>query len=136
MVSKIITFIGLYHRFGYKAPFIFCIVVAGVDFFLRLFMVEKKDSPPEWFLDEEEEAAKEISSVNSESNREAVCDLPTGEDNTEDNTVSLQEAKCDVTETKTKPKLSTWALLSHPRLLAAALLSFAYGTVFNVFEVK
>lgn len=96
-------------------------------------MVEKKNSPPEWFLDEEEVVEKEVSSANSELNREAVCDLSTGEDNT----VSQQEAaQYDVTETKTKPNLSTWALLSHPRLLAAALLSFAYGTIFNVFEVK
>ncbi|KAI9255136.1 major facilitator superfamily domain-containing protein [Phascolomyces articulosus] len=59
-MAKVITFqavgltagspIGvLFDKFGYKSPFIFCIVLVGIDFFLRLFLIERRNSPKHWF---------------------------------------------------------------------------------------
>lgn len=36
----------------------------------------------------------------------------------------------------TDHRVSTLRVLLEPSLLAAALMNFAYGTIFNVFEVK
>ncbi|KAI8098142.1 major facilitator superfamily domain-containing protein [Gilbertella persicaria] len=43
---------ALYHSMGYKAPFILCICLAGVDMLLRLFLVERRHRPAEWFSDD------------------------------------------------------------------------------------
>ncbi|KAI9268170.1 major facilitator superfamily domain-containing protein [Phascolomyces articulosus] len=40
---------ALYDKFGYKSPFIFCVIIAGIDFFMRLFLVERRNNPKHWF---------------------------------------------------------------------------------------
>lgn len=114
--------LGLYQHFGYKAPFIFVIVLAGVDFVLRLLMVEKSDCLPEWLENEEKEVpAKDDTIINEE--------VTTGQDD-ETSTISTSNAVPPV-----KGCVSTWTLISQPRLIAAALLAFANGIIYNVFEV-
>jgi hypothetical protein len=136
----LIIYTGLYQSFGYKAPFIFCIAVAAFDFILRLFMVERRDCPPEWFEDEKKEISKEQSYMDSKV-EQITCNNSIEKNNNSVNQPEVNNEEVTTIdnateEPKVKPQVSTWALLSHPRLLAAALLSFAYGTVFNVFEVK
>ncbi|KAI9275278.1 major facilitator superfamily domain-containing protein [Helicostylum pulchrum] len=114
---------GLYQHFGYKAPFIFVIVLAGVDFILRLLMIEKSDYLPEWLENEEkEESVKDETIINEEAT--------IGQDNeTCSSTISTSNAEPPV-----KGRVSTWTLISNPRLIAAALLAFANGVIYNVFE--
>ncbi|KAG2235098.1 hypothetical protein INT48_002439 [Thamnidium elegans] len=109
---------GLYQHFGYKAPFIFVIVLAGVDFILRLLMVEKSDCLPEWLENKEiEMPAKDETIINEE--------VTIGQDN-ETSTISTSNAELPV-----KNRVSTWTLISQPRLIAAALLAFANGIIYN-----
>ncbi|KAG0188712.1 hypothetical protein DFQ28_004497, partial [Apophysomyces sp. BC1034] len=39
----------LFEKYGYQTPFILCVSLTGVDFFLRLFLVERRNQPKEWF---------------------------------------------------------------------------------------
>ncbi|KAI8382349.1 major facilitator superfamily domain-containing protein [Blakeslea trispora] len=94
----------LYQSAGYKAPFILCICLAGIDLLLRLFLIERRNRPPEWFTDK----AMTIDKLT------AISD--TQEDNKNNHSVTVIQ------------------LLRHPRLLAALLLAFANGCVYNVFE--
>lgn len=122
--------LGLYQHFGYKAPFIFVIVLAGIDFVLRLLMVEKSDCLPEWLENEEKEMP-----TNDEKEMPAKDDTIINEEVTigqedEASTISTSNA-----EPPAKGRVSTWTLISQPRLIAAALLAFANGIIYNVFEV-
>ncbi|KAI9276702.1 major facilitator superfamily domain-containing protein [Phascolomyces articulosus] len=40
---------GLFDRFGYRGPFSFCIMLAGIDLFLRFYLVERRNNPEDWF---------------------------------------------------------------------------------------
>ncbi|OBZ86631.1 putative MFS-type transporter C18.02, partial [Choanephora cucurbitarum] len=53
----------LYQSFGYKAPFILCLCLAGIDLLLRLFLIERRHSV--WFdtLPKEEEDKEEIHTI-------------------------------------------------------------------------
>ncbi|KAI8077599.1 major facilitator superfamily domain-containing protein [Thamnidium elegans] len=93
----------------------------GVDFILRLLMVEKSDCLPEWLENKEiEMPAKDETIINEE--------VTIGQDN-ETSTISTSNAELPV-----KNRVSTWTLISQPRLIAAALLAFANGIIYNVFE--
>ncbi|KAI9255142.1 major facilitator superfamily domain-containing protein [Phascolomyces articulosus] len=41
----------LFDKIGYRGPFIFIIVLAGIDFLLRLFLIERRNNPKHWFED-------------------------------------------------------------------------------------
>ncbi|KAI8393496.1 major facilitator superfamily domain-containing protein [Radiomyces spectabilis] len=103
---------ALYQQFGYKAPFILCVALTGFDFLLRLFLVERRNQPAEWFSDIK--GSEEKSSPTIMSNDET----------------GIAEA----TTQTARRQVSTWQLLKHPRLLCGMLVAFAQGTVFNVFE--
>ncbi|GAA5795127.1 hypothetical protein HPULCUR_000479 [Helicostylum pulchrum] len=96
---------------------------AGVDFILRLLMIEKSDYLPEWLENEEkEESVKDETIINEEAT--------IGQDNeTCSSIISTSNAEPPV-----KGRVSTWTLISNPRLIAAALLAFANGVIYNVFE--
>lgn len=103
---KILTFnVALYQHAGYKAPFILCIVLAGIDLLLRLFLVERRNKPAEWFLDDA---------------------TPTSAPPTLVTDVMIDE--------KPKHQVTYFQLLRQPRLIAGMLLSFSNGCVYNVFE--
>ncbi|RCH82769.1 hypothetical protein CU097_003565 [Rhizopus azygosporus] len=96
---------ALYQTRGYKAPFIFCVALAGVDLVLRLFLVERKNNPPEWFKKQNEQRIEE--------SRTATIDS------------SVPEKKDTV---------SYWMLLKQHRLLAGMLMAFSNGTLLGVLE--
>ncbi|RUS21766.1 major facilitator superfamily domain-containing protein [Endogone sp. FLAS-F59071] len=50
----------LYANLGPKSPFIFCIIIAVVDFVFRLLIVEKRNSPKEWFENGDVETAAAV----------------------------------------------------------------------------
>ncbi|KAI8973270.1 major facilitator superfamily domain-containing protein [Mycotypha africana] len=98
----------LFHNIGYKAPFILCICLAGLDFILRLFLVERRNQPPEWYNDSNETSAVEPSTI--------VNPAP------------------DSTKEKVKERITILKLLRQNRLIASLVIAFSNGCVFNVFE--
>lgn len=99
---------ALYQTRGYKAPFIFCVALAGVDLVLRLFLVERKNNPPEWFMKQNEQQIEE--------SRTATIDSSTPEEK--------------------KDTVTYWMLLKQHRLLAGMLMAFSNGTLMGVLEVR
>ncbi|KAI7890333.1 major facilitator superfamily domain-containing protein [Mucor mucedo] len=96
---------ALYQHAGYKAPFILCIVLAGIDLILRIFLVERRNKPAEWFLDDA---------------------TPTAAPSTLVDDAFVEE--------KPKHEVTYLQLLRQPRLISGMLLSFSNGCVYNVFE--
>lgn len=98
-------------------------------------MVEKRDCPPEWFEDDsnQEQIQKSIKADKvTLSSREEVDSVIHDANEEPTPTVIITDEEIEPT---IKPQISIWKLLSRPRLIAASLISFANGTVFNVFEV-
>lgn len=65
---------ALYANLGPKSPFIFCVIIAGIDFIFRLLIVEKRNSPKEWFENSDVETA--AAAVPAESSISEKLDLP------------------------------------------------------------
>lgn len=105
----------MYQSAGYKAPFILCISLAGIDFILRIFLVERRNRPVEWFQKEP--------IVNAPTIVPSTLVNPSPED---DDSSSIKK--------KSKHKVTVLQLLSQHRLIASLLLAFANGCVYNVFE--
>ncbi|KAF1807020.1 major facilitator superfamily domain-containing protein [Mucor lusitanicus] len=97
------------------APFILCICLAGIDFVLRVFLVERRNRPAEWFQ------------------KEPVVNAPTIVPSTLVNPMP-EDDDSSSTKKKTKHKVTVLQLLSQHRLIASLLLAFANGCVYNVFE--
>ncbi|CAO0800469.1 unnamed protein product [Mucor circinelloides] len=106
---------ALYQSAGYKAPFILCICLAGIDFILRVFLVERRNRPAEWFQ------------------KEPVVNAPTIVPSTLVNPTSEDDSSSNIKK-KSKHKVTVLQLLSQHRLIASLLLAFANGCVYNVFE--
>ncbi|KAI9471017.1 MAG: major facilitator superfamily domain-containing protein [Benjaminiella poitrasii] len=106
---------ALYQSVGYKAPFILCICLAGIDLILRLFVVERRNQPREWFEDN-----KSISKPTVATS--TLVSQP------------ISEGNKSLSKEKKKNKVTVIRLLRQNRLLASLLLSFANGCVYNVFE--
>lgn len=104
---------ALYKKSGYKAPFILCIVLAGVDLILRVFLVERRNRPAEWFQED--------------------MNAPTVVPSTMVNNDEGAKEEADQ-EKKSKSHVTVFQLLRQHRLLAGMLLAFANGCVYNVFE--
>lgn len=83
-----------------------CIVLAGIDLVLRLFLVERRNKPTEWFKNDASTPTVVPSTL--------VGDI--------------------VIEEKNKHTVTYLQLLRQPRLIAGMLLSFSNGCVYNVFE--
>jgi Na+/melibiose symporter-like transporter len=114
MISNTKTpFSALYQKSGYKAPFILCIVLAGVDLLLRVGLVERRNRPVEWF--------------------EKDMNAPTIVPSTIINNLNGEE-NGDEKKEEDKHHVTVLQLLRQHRLLAGMLLAFANGCVFNVFE--
>ncbi|CAO3659025.1 unnamed protein product [Rhizopus stolonifer] len=107
---------ALYQTRGYKSPFIFCIVLAGVDLLLRLFLVEQKtilpNDSPEDTIKLPDEKEERISS------------------NSPENSIKLPDKK----ESQEKQEITYFSLLKEHRLLAGMLMAFSNATVIGVFE--
>lgn len=107
--------IALYQSAGYKAPFILCICLAGIDFILRVFLVERRNRPAEWFL------------------KEPIVNAPTIVPSTLVNPTTDDDESSSIKK-KSKHNVTVLQLLRQHRLIAGLLLAFANGCVYNVFE--
>ncbi|KAI9261164.1 major facilitator superfamily domain-containing protein [Sporodiniella umbellata] len=111
--------VGLVSGAPIGAPFIFCIAIAGLDFLLRLFLVERKNNPPEWF----EKDSK---------NQESIVSQDTKNDSTEDVTIFTETVSKN--DEKTTKNVTYWSLLKEHRLLAGMLMVFTDALIIGVFE--
>jgi MFS family permease len=90
-----------------------CTVLAGVDLILRLFLVERRNRPVEWF--EKDMNAPTVVAPSTTIDPENVAQ-------------NVEREKL------TKHNVTVFQLLRQHRLLAGMLLAFANGCVYNVFE--
>lgn len=96
---------------------------------LRLILVERRNQPPEWFESSEPEKF------------ESRTEPARVEDGTRSDASTVRDSSVDdlsVTdpEKSQKADVNILRLLTQPRVLAAALIAFAHGVAFNVFEVS
>ncbi|KAF7722854.1 hypothetical protein EC973_002656 [Apophysomyces ossiformis] len=63
-------------RYGYQAPFILCVALTGVDLLLRLFLLERRNRPKEWF-DESSGSSVTVSDVNSSTSKPSAKKVST-----------------------------------------------------------
>lgn len=106
--------IALYYTRGYKAPFIFCISLAVVDFVMRLFLIERKHSPSEWYEEEDQQEIKR----NLDAQEGSILSIA--------HTTSNKDHKLQVTY---------FVLLKQPRLINGLLLNVSYALLTGVLEV-
>lgn len=122
---------ALYQTRGYKSPFIFCIVLAGVDLLLRLFLVERKNNPPEWF---EKNASIKEASISPDSPEDTIKLSDEKEErvssNSPEDTIEFPDEK----KSQEKQEVTYFSLLKEHRLLAGMLMAFSNATVIGVFE--
>ncbi|CAO3627973.1 unnamed protein product [Cunninghamella blakesleeana] len=99
----------LYSKLGPQTPFIAASVLTGIDFLMRLVIIEPAHSPKEWFDDQR-----------------------TMDDNQSEMTIAmdLQEQQND----EKKKKVTTIQLLKHPRLIVSLALTAVTATVMSAFE--
>ncbi|KAI8330058.1 major facilitator superfamily domain-containing protein [Chlamydoabsidia padenii] len=102
----------LYSNLGYQSPFIASAILCGVDFLMRLVIIEPCHSPPEWFLPPGDDEA--------------------GKDDKEKKTESIREE--EVHDTTPVVRVTTLQLLRHPRLIVSLLLTAIVATVMSAFE--
>lgn len=107
-------YIALYYTRGYKAPFIFCISLAVVDFVMRLFLIERKHSPSAWFEPEGQQEIKRDSNAQEGSILSIARSTP------------KKDHKLQVTY---------FVLLKQPRLINGLLLNVSYALLTGVLEV-
>ncbi|KAI9281006.1 major facilitator superfamily domain-containing protein [Umbelopsis sp. AD052] len=99
------------------APFIFCIILATIDFIMRLLIVERRHNPKEWFedMDRAYEAKKKLST----SDEKSVAP-----------TAVSTSPKAAIAN-----KVSVLKLLSHTRMLGAIGLTFVSAMVLSSIEL-
>ncbi|ORX57641.1 MFS general substrate transporter [Hesseltinella vesiculosa] len=98
----------LYSKLGPQAPFVASSIIGGVDFFMRLFVVEPGHCPAEWLsTPKDEEEAKS--------------------DHHSDTTVVLDTQG-------SHQNVTAWQLLKHPRLIVSLLLTVMVAIFMSAFE--
>ncbi|KAI8139300.1 major facilitator superfamily domain-containing protein [Fennellomyces sp. T-0311] len=122
----------LYHTMGYKAPFIFCIILAGVDFILRLVLIERRNNPKQWF---------EAPSTGSATEEPRITTTPIA--NPKNNlgieeiiSISSHNGDDRSAQTDAQPLRTDCMMrvLLHPRVISAILISFVHGYYTGVIE--
>ena len=127
LLCESLSYTALFHRFGYKAPFILCLVLTVIDFILRVILIERRNNPKEWF-----ETTDTSASSQQNRNNTAVGDSSCASDdlsNIESFSIRSENSM------KSKKGFAMMQILRFPRFLTALLTSFIYGLTFNVFEV-
>lgn len=108
----------LYSKLGPQTPFIAASVLTGIDFLMRLVIIEPAHSPKEWFDDDHRKRNMD----DNQSEMTIAMDLQEQQE---------QEQKQD----EKKKKVTTIQLLKHPRLIVSLALTIVTATVMSAFEV-
>lgn len=112
----------LYSNLGYQSPFIASAILCGVDFLMRLVIIEPCHSPPEWFAADQDE---ESNGKEKEKEKMEIDEQYHGEE--------AEEAE---EEPPVAVRVTTFQLLRHPRLIVSLFLTVIVATVMSAFEVK
>ncbi|KAI8139273.1 major facilitator superfamily domain-containing protein [Fennellomyces sp. T-0311] len=125
---------ALYHNMGYRAPFIFCIILSGVDFIFRFFLIERRNNPKHWFetIDLGLTKAREHVNVPLDNPEKRAPDV--GEVVSIHSVISAQHASPIHNEQSPKESVSTARMLRDSRLLTALLLTFLHGFATGALE--
>ncbi|KAM5534344.1 hypothetical protein V8D89_011937 [Ganoderma adspersum] len=145
---------ALDNRFGFRGPFIFGVIVTGVEFICRLLIIERKEAA-RWdtslsALVESNHASREHANAYGATDQAVKNEGPAGEltaqPNSEDAAAATETAQrvpatpSGATETQPQPQvhLTVMGLLlkmvKSPRAMAPVLLSFAYGIIITTQE--
>ena len=136
-----ILLLALFHSYGYRVPFILCIVVTAADFIFRAIMIERRKCPKEWLEEPKSTASNNHPVEGEETATPSITDCTTAhgstkiEETTANQSPSLND---DESATENLPRESTFSILQMfhiPRVLVALMVYFAFGIIFNVFEV-
>ncbi|KAG0170412.1 Ras- protein Rab-7 [Apophysomyces sp. BC1021] len=95
----------LYSRVSPQAPFVASLVFSGMDFFMRLVIIERSSSPKEWFID------NDVESSNS-------------------NAATEEEPQ----PTRKPRRVTLIQLIKQPRLIVSMLLTMVVASVMSAFE--
>jgi hypothetical protein len=87
--------------------------------------------PSKWFKEEDHQLSVDEAVTDSIVNEEKL--IGKAQDTTDNETATTTAEVKE--EGKPKVHVSLRAFISHPRLIAASLLAFANGAIYNVFEV-
>ncbi|KAF7730836.1 Ras- protein Rab-7A [Apophysomyces ossiformis] len=99
----------LYSRVSPQAPFVASMIFSGIDFFMRLVIIERSSSPKEWFADNDIEASE--------------------------NQPNSGEGEGEGSQAKSKPrKVTLMQLLRQPRLIVSMILTMVVAAVMSGFE--
>ena len=147
-----------YGKLGHQAPFIASMILCGVDFFMRVVIVERCHAPREWFINPERDPAAgheeeqlgtpplsnyhhhrlpEISTTHT--NMSSCCSYSETSDElqasgTTTTTQHDDAFTADDNDTTTK-KVTLGQLLRRPRLLVALHTTVVVAAVMSAFEV-
>ncbi|WRT69613.1 uncharacterized protein IL334_006602 [Kwoniella shivajii] len=145
---------ALYARMGWKAPFVFCIIVCAIDLILRLFVIEQKDLR-EWEKNhqdsvenansakprEEEKKVREAEVPASRLNDPTDTSSHNPEDISEDRLAVPSEQSSDIVSSEKKEdtvELSPWKVIvtiaSSGRGMTGFWVTFIYGLLIGIFE--
>ncbi|CAO3689333.1 unnamed protein product [Umbelopsis vinacea] len=121
---------ALYHQLGFKAPFIFCIILAGIDFIMRLLIVERRRNPKEWFVDMDKASAAKSAATRDKKSTTDSAHVPA--------TIAEYSSSLEEETTTSTPavdnKVSIIKLLSHTRMWGALILTFASAIILGALE--
>ncbi|KAI9277172.1 major facilitator superfamily domain-containing protein [Phascolomyces articulosus] len=144
-------------RYGYQAPFLLCIGLTVIDILLRLLIIERRDSPEEWFISDDDGAGENntkavilteenMISVSPDQNLVIAAEQYNSSNSKVEGiiTVAQEDSIHDsgsnhTTEessnrSKKKDRINILQLLRFPRFLTAIFICLIFGIVFNVFE--
>lgn len=101
-------------------------------------MVERRNQPPEWFETGSEKRESSSPETFQESRVTEAVQTEEGRRSSDTTTVhdSVDDLSVTEPEKSQKAEVNIFQLLKQPRVLAAALIAFAHGVAFNVFEVS
>ncbi|CAO3583239.1 unnamed protein product [Absidia cylindrospora] len=133
----------LYSNLGYQSPFIASSMLCGLDFFMRLIIIEPCHSPPEWFVSQDKESQQPIEEKKSTPANLQDIEPSHQHHRHHRNQYPLSDGQSDATvviDVSTSPddspalRVTTLQLLKHPRLIVSLLLTIITATVMSAFE--
>ncbi|KAI8142460.1 major facilitator superfamily domain-containing protein [Fennellomyces sp. T-0311] len=124
----------LYAKLGYQAPFIASMVLCGIDFFMRVVIIERCHLPKEWFAKPEDvEQGKSSRPVVGSISHHRLPEISTTHTNIS-SSCSFNDEVPTGDGNQTKHKVTLKQLLMRPRLLVSLNLTVVVATVMSCFE--
>ncbi|CAO3646014.1 unnamed protein product [Cunninghamella echinulata] len=123
----------LYSKLGPQTPFIASSVLTGIDFLMRLIIIEPCHSPKEWFQDDENTNKKKTNKM-EDNQSEMTIAFDIDDDYRLQQQEQQHEKKVIDQDNVEVKKVTTMQLLKHPRLIVSLALTIVTATVMSAFE--